>query len=416
MALLLQGRKPPVQRLNGGGCTRKTLQVGVPGPDAARDSKAKANIQRIACDIVALNVFTLKALQDGWYQSPQVVNRSRYEELQESLTAEEQGHVDMIAELSDRGFDAHVAAYVASLSHADQLGRIMDPRPSTHYADLLMICTMRYRAAVAHAATATKVEKLDIPEQYDFCETYQAYVEQTVVRELETRRQTAAALRRAWSLRDSIRVAMDDGSLSDACLAVLKTKLAALQDFYPEAHVAAFETSRSLFDPNAERWWEPEQAAPTVTEQAVTPARPPPTAVTAYPARTTGMRPTLAFVVPIVCLLCCIPTGYACSYSPPGPGTTTDSDFWQLVAGSAMQALSLATLLWPGASAAAQGNKVLLPRLSGVYTWLLAATSAGSLPMSIVLYLLVSARWSVAASFAGNAAQALILLQLVNGL
>ncbi|KAL2201939.1 hypothetical protein CC79DRAFT_1338617 [Sarocladium strictum] len=376
----------------------------------AGESRARANVERIACDIVALNVYTLKALQDGWYQWPQFVNRGRCEELQGYLTAEEQEHVDWIAELSDHGFNAHVAEYVGTLSHADQLSRIMDPRPSCHYSDLFIVCLKRYRAAVAHVTLVSRTDTLDIPERYDYCKTYQDYVGQTVVEELETRHELAAALRRASSLLDSIRIAVDDGSVSNTCLSIMKTKLAALQEHYSEAHSALLNSSRDLFDPTSERWWESRPASAEVTEEPNLAAGPPLNAVAAYLETAASARATLEFVVPAVCLLCCIPVGYACFYSPPEPGTTTDSDFWQLVAGSVMQYLSLATLLWPGVV------QSKLPRLSGVYTWLLASISAIAVLTSIVLFRFVSSRWSIVVSFAGNAAQVLILLQLMSAL
>jgi hypothetical protein len=227
----------------------------VPGPDPTNASSARASIQRVACDIVALNAFTLKALQDGWFSSPQIVNRRRYEKFEGFLTAEERDHVDVIAELSDHGFDAYIAEYVGTLTRADQLRRIMDPRPSSHYSDLPVVCLMRYRAANAHVNLASRVNNLEIPAQYNYCKTYQDYIEHTFVRETETRHALATALRRASSLLNSIKLAVVDGSLSHTCLSILKTKLAALQEHYSDAHSTVFHSPRDLFDPTSEHWW-----------------------------------------------------------------------------------------------------------------------------------------------------------------
>lgn len=131
----------------------------------------------------------------------------------------------------------------------------MDPRPGFHYPELLVICLVRYRAAIAHAAVASKANNLKIPEQYDYCETYQDYVEHTVLQERRTRHEVERTLKRASLLLDSIKIAVDDGSLSDACLSILKTKLAALQEHYSEAHSELFNSPRDLFDPTLERWW-----------------------------------------------------------------------------------------------------------------------------------------------------------------
>lgn len=230
-------------------------QREVPGPDPAKDSIARASIQGVACDIVALNIFTLKALEDGWYEPPQIVNRGRHEEFREFLTTEEQLHLDWMIKLSDHGFNAYIAEYVATLSPADQLRRVMDPRPGSHYSDLLVVCLVRYRAAIAHAALASKANNLNIPAQYDYCETYQDYVENTVMRETETRHEVQRALKRAASLLDSIKTAVDAGSLSDTCLSILKPKIAALQEHYSEAHLELFSSRRDLFYPWLEHWW-----------------------------------------------------------------------------------------------------------------------------------------------------------------
>jgi hypothetical protein len=75
-----------------------------------------------------------------------------------------------------------------------------------------------------------------------------------------------------------------------------------------------------------------------------------------------------------------------------------------------MQLLSIVTLFLPSN---VQGK---LPHLSGIYSGLLLIASGITLPASIVLYLFVSARWSIVVSYIGNAAQVLILLQLTNAL
>lgn len=151
-------------------------------------------------------------------------------------------------------------------------------------------------------------------------------------------------------------------------------------------------------------------AAEASTLQATLDSSPPVDAASAYPSAISSLRPTFEFTVPTVCLLCCIPIGYACFYSSSQPGTTKDSDFWELVAGSILQCLSLATLLWP---AVVQSR--LHPQ-SSIYIWILSITSVVTVPISILFYSLVSARWSIVTDFAGNVAQVLILLQLMNTL
>lgn len=146
----------------------------------------------------------------------------------------------------------------------------------------------------------------------------------------------------------------------------------------------------------------------TVKQQDVLIADPPSDAATAYPVMSASVRASLNFIVPGVCLLCCIPVGYAYYYGSPEHGTATDSDFWQLVAGSTMQALSILTLFLQGTI---QDHPA---RLSRIYSGLLLITSALAIPVSIVLYLYASTRWSMTVSYVGSAAQVLILLQLTN--
>ncbi|KAH6638511.1 hypothetical protein BKA67DRAFT_147876 [Truncatella angustata] len=371
-----------------------------PQDPIVRGVDTEINIQRIAYDIVALNVYTLRALQDGWFQAPQVVNRSRYEKFEEIMGAEAQHHVDMANEQSEHEFNAYIMEFVQNLSHLELMRLITDPRPNDYYSDVISVCLKRFHAAVAHATIASRQENMDIPAKYDFCETYQEYIEYTVVHRTETRQQLAITLRRTGSLLDSIRIPVNGRSLPDTYLLQLRDKLVALQGHYPDACFALFETYRDLFDMSAERWWESASAIATKKSTSSTKMEAPETLAT--------VQATLQFGVPTSCLLCCIPIGLAYFYSVSEPGTITDSDFWQLVAGSGMQTLSLATMIWP----AMVSTKVL--DLSRTYIWFLATTSAISVPASILLYLFLSIRWSIIISFGGNIAQALILLQFIN--
>lgn len=213
-----------------------------------------ASTLRIASEIVSLNVVTLKALQDGWYQTPQVIDK-RYEDFQECLTTEERHHVDWLMELSDLGFDNFVAKYVGTLSYTEQRSRILDLRSVGYYSDLADVCIKRYQAAVAHAALTAKGERLEIPDHYNYCKTYQNYVEEVAVQEVQTRHELLAVVRRGSSLLNSIRIAMDVNSLDGTTLSALKTKLTDLQQRYPEACLKLFHNSRDLFDASAEHWW-----------------------------------------------------------------------------------------------------------------------------------------------------------------
>ena len=92
--------------------------------------------------------------------------------------------------------------------------------------------------------------------------------------------------------------------------------------------------------------------------------------------------------------------------NPAELGTVDDANFYQLLAESTMQLLGLATLLWPA--------RARLARHSRTWIWVLAGAAVVSVVTSILVYLFVSTGWSAVLSFGGTAAQAFILLQVMN--
>lgn len=94
--------------------------------------------------------------------------------------------------------------------------------------------------------------------------------------------------------------------------------------------------------------------------------------------------------------------------SPPGPGTTSDSTFYELLAGCVIQALGLGAMLWPALS-----SKKLNP-YPRIYSMVLAATNLVFMLASVPMYLWVSAGWGPAFAWVGAVAQALVLLQLTD--
>jgi len=73
----------------------------------------------------------------------------------------------------------------------------------------------------------------------------------------------------------------------------------------------------------------------------------PTAAARAYKASPKGLISTLSFFVLAILLLSCIPIALAWTRSPRGVGSSDDANFYQLIAGSLIQLLSLATLLYP---------------------------------------------------------------------
>lgn len=95
--------------------------------------------------------------------------------------------------------------------------------------------------------------------------------------------------------------------------------------------------------------------------------------------------------------------------SPPGPGTTGDSTFYELLTGLVIQALGLGAMLWPALS-----SKKLDP-YPRMYSVVLAAASVVFMLASVPMYLWVSVGWGPAFSWVGAVAQTLVLLQLTDG-
>lgn len=118
--------------------------------------------------------------------------------------------------------------------------------------------------------------------------------------------------------------------------------------------------------------------------------------------------PFLSFFVPTICLVSCIPMGLAWICSDQQKGTPNDPDFYQLIAGSILQVLGLATLVYPTIF------HIRLARYSWLLIWILVAISAACTLSSIALYLLVPTAWSMVAAFSGVVAQLLIMLQIVH--
>ena len=122
------------------------------------------------------------------------------------------------------------------------------------------------------------------------------------------------------------------------------------------------------------------------------------------------MISTLSFFVPAILLLSCIPIALAWTRSPREVGASDDANFYQLIAGSLIQLLSLATLLYPTLfHFKFQGH-------SWLWTWILAAFSVACTILSVLLYVFLPVAWSMVVAFGGMTAQALITLQIVHAI
>ena len=129
----------------------------------------------------------------------------------------------------------------------------------------------------------------------------------------------------------------------------------------------------------------------------------------AYSASTT-MRSSLIVIVPAVSLLSAIPAALAWKHGSSESGSTTNPDFYQVVAGSIMQLLGLLTFIWPTLS------HPRLSQLAWFWIWILAAFSALCAMLSIPLFLAVSSTWSFVIAFAGVLGQAIVQLQVITSI
>jgi hypothetical protein len=120
-----------------------------------------------------------------------------------------------------------------------------------------------------------------------------------------------------------------------------------------------------------------------------------------------NLNSIFTFLVPVTALLSGIPAGLSFYHSSNNTGTTFDPDFWQLVASSAIQVLSVVTLILPTIF------NIRLAKMAWLWTWLLAAVAVCSSIVVPPLYLNVPTKWSAIVSFAGSLAQTLITLRLM---
>lgn len=91
-------------------------------------------------------------------------------------------------------------------------------------------------------------------------------------------------------------------------------------------------------------------------------------------------------------------------------GASDDANFYQLIASSLIQLLSLATLLYP---------TLFHSKFSGhpwLWTWILAVFSVACTILSVLLYVFLPVAWSMTVAFGGMTAQALITLQIVHAI
>ncbi|KAI9799839.1 MAG: hypothetical protein M1825_004400 [Sarcosagium campestre] len=219
----------------------------------------------------------------------------------------------------------------------------------------------------------------------------------------ETRQALQATVREYRSLRQAINSAVRDDVLDDETLSRLKTKMEVLQENLRETCIEIDEWPQDLIDQRKARWWETENDSEQLSPSNQVLENP----IEVFNDSATILA-TFSFLVPTVSLLSCIPAALAWTRASSAVGTVDDAEFYQLVSASAMQILSVATLIWPTVFQAR------LARSSRIWTWILACVSTCFAILAMLLYNRLPPSWSSLLSFGGSVAQALVTLQLVH--
>jgi hypothetical protein len=116
---------------------------------ATCESDQWAKIQEVASIIVALNVTTLKVLEDGWF-GPQVIDRchDKYERL---LTQDEVDLVDQIPQDGGVFFTRRCEEYINKQDREQTVSFLTDTRTSDFYPLLFNVAVKLWQVSAAHS-------------------------------------------------------------------------------------------------------------------------------------------------------------------------------------------------------------------------------------------------------------------------
>jgi hypothetical protein len=196
----------------------------------------------------------MKALQDGWCESPQVIDAC-YKRYALYLSEEELSLVDSIVDSGGAHLDELILQHVNSMNLEQTKSCLLDPQTSKFYSQLVDIRIKKYRAAQVHAALAARADHGPIPEKFNYCNSYQSYIENVAADDCEQRALLKYTITAARRLLSTIKVAVEGGYLQHNELEIFKSKAAALQVHYSDAAAALGEKQKDLFRPSAEDWW-----------------------------------------------------------------------------------------------------------------------------------------------------------------
>ncbi|RFU32894.1 hypothetical protein B7463_g3449, partial [Scytalidium lignicola] len=301
--------------------------------------------------------------------------------------------------------ERNIEKYVRGFSKPEALQRIKNLGTRSYMPRLLQEKLFNYRLAksardFAKSSTDFTIPKEALENQGPMERSeYIAYSER---KHREAHYRLHSVYKTIVELSRHVTDAASHDGLDKDSLSSLKVKMAALQEHFPDVCAELGQPEQNLIWDTRPRWRKSQ--VEDLSKQFIDSN--PSNIATAYPAAS-GLNRVLTFLIPSMSVLAMIPAALAWSHSNQQLGTISDADLYQLISSSAMQLLSIFTLIMPTI------YNTRLARQEWFWVWVLASASTICSIVAIPLYLTTATKWSAAVSFSGNVMLALITLQLM---
>lgn len=119
--------------------------------------------------------------------------------------------------------------FVKTLTEEDTFAFINDDQPSQFYGELFRVLVIRYQAIIRTLSVAERHPDMDIPKDYEWCETPHAYLGQLSVDVQTCRHELGTTLSVVEDLLRFIKYGAESSCLTERHLKHLKIKMEALQ-------------------------------------------------------------------------------------------------------------------------------------------------------------------------------------------
>lgn len=227
------------------------------------------------------------------------------------------------------------------------------------------------------------------------------YVSKLTQRQSVAQERLSSLLSEARVLRNQVTEAVHHQALNEDLLPGLRLRLGAFHQHYQAAKgLLDVEQDGTLLDPVREPW--------SVRDSEKSQKGP------RKPSPAPGSSGLLAMVSFAWTICAFVPAMMAYANTPAGPGSWTGNDFWGLLASLILQVLGMGThilgpLVLPGSL------QTRLHKETKLLVWVFSAFVLVYTVVGVVLYGTVSAPWSGALVFAGQAMMGFVQLMLVFG-